>query len=67
MKLAPSHEFNARQREAMRRAQWLEYATLLYLLSVVGLMFAVMGEHDMVGEQVGDHHLADDYERRRHA
>ena len=30
-------------------------------------MFAVMGEHDMVGEQVGDHHLADDYERRRHA
>lgn len=28
-------------------------------------MFAVMGEQDMVGDQVGTHHLADDFARSR--
>jgi len=28
-------------------------------------MFAVMGEHDMVGEPVGSHHLADEYRQAR--
>lgn len=43
MKPAPQYEFNDEQKHALRRARMLEYVTLAYLISVIILMYMVMG------------------------
>lgn len=43
MKLAPQYEFNDEQDKALRKARRLEYISLAYLVSVILLMYTVMG------------------------
>lgn len=43
MKLAPQYEFSAEQTKALKKARILEYTTIAYLISVIFLMYIVMG------------------------
>ena len=43
MKLAPAHEFNKEQKAVLAKAKFFEYITIIYLITVAGLMYIVMG------------------------
>ncbi len=43
MKLAPQYEFSEQQNKALHKARILEHLTIAYLISVIALMYIVMG------------------------
>ena len=43
MKLAPQYEFSDQQNKALHKARILEHLTIAYLISVIALMYIVMG------------------------
>jgi cation diffusion facilitator family transporter len=43
MRLVPQYEFSEDQHRSLKRARLFEYLTIIYLITVIALMYAVMG------------------------